>query len=351
MTIEQAQSAQPRGTPFLVDDQPYCIWLDDLYEKNTHFLEAFNTRFFRYQLRINTPHLDTSRAVEAAIALRVLYHHALETFLLLLFGNLQALDCIVGYVLRCRPEDLRSMIRKVNRGGEGLYTRMKLPTADWQSVANFIVPEYSGAGPCRSDVVARYAKLWAAFGRAYASTAASDEYNSLKHGFRAGLGGMVLDLSIRVHGRDDQSESPSIKCGEGECGTSFFTAEPVPDAPRRHFGLRFNAHNWDPHKLIPALRLLLDSIDITLLSLKLRNGMRPKEASLPVSDELFAFDEAFNGGAASSIFFMNHEFSADHIVAATRDELLDWIAKSEPRFESEGSCTGFIRENGDSVAK
>jgi hypothetical protein len=112
----------------------------------------------------------------------------------------------------------------------------------------------------------------------------------------------------------------------------------VPDAQRIHFGLRFNAHNWDPHKLVPALHLLLDSIDIVLISLKLRNGIRPTQPHLTLPDELFAFDEAFNGGAASSIFLINHEFSAEHIVPATREELLDWIGKSELKSEQdEGS--------------
>lgn len=344
---EEDRAPNPQGTPFLVDDQPYCLWLDNVLEKNTRFLEAFNTRFFRYQLETNTPHLDSSRALEAAIALRVVYHHVLETFLMLLFGNLQALDCIVGYLHRCRPEDLRSMIRKVNRGGEGLYTRMRLPAADWASIANFTIPEYADGDPPRSEIVARYAKAWAAFGRAYRSDAAADEYNSLKHGFRAGLGGLLLDLTIRMHGPGGLHESPPIRMGEGDCGTFFFTAELVPSAPKMHFGLRFNAHNWDPHKLAPAIRLLIDSIEVVLLSLKLRNGMRPKEVELPVSDDLLAVGDDFNGGAPSSIFFMGHEFSAEHIVTATRDELLDWIEKSELRFEQEEEgVLGTIRRDG-----
>ena len=314
--------------------------LDDIHEKNAHFLQAFDTSYFRYQLETHIRQLNTPRGLEAAIALRVLYHHALETFLLLLFGNLQALDCIVGYVHRCRPEDLRNIVRKVNRGGDGLYTRMKLPSANWENIANFTVPEYEGPAPSRPDVIARYARLWKAFGRAYISDAAADEYNSLKHGFRAGLGGFVLDLTINLHEKAGTSQLPAIRFGHGDCGTSFFTAEPVPDAPRMHFGLRFNAHNWDPHKLVPTVRLLLDSIDMTLISLKLRNGIGANDLSLPVSDELFTFDDSFNAGAPSSSFFIDHEFSADHIVMATREELLDWIAKSEPKFEALGVVEG-----------
>jgi hypothetical protein len=70
---EGGVAPNPRGTPFLVDDQPYCLWVDDVHEKNVHFLEAFDTRFFRYQLETHSSQLDKARALEAAIALRVLY--------------------------------------------------------------------------------------------------------------------------------------------------------------------------------------------------------------------------------------------------------------------------------------
>jgi hypothetical protein len=90
--------------------------------------------------------------------------------------------------------------------------------------------------------------------------------HSLKTAFT--LGWLVLDLTIRVHGPGSISESPLSDSVRVTVALRSLPAEPATNAPRMHFELRFNAPNWDPHELLPTLRLLMDSIDITLLSLK-----------------------------------------------------------------------------------
>ena len=98
--------------------------------------------------------------------------------------------------------------------------------------------------------------------------------HSLKYGFHAGLARARSDYKGARPG--EHIGIAAVRFGQGDCGTSFFTAEPVTNAPRMHFELRFNAHNWDPHELLPTLRLLMDSIDITLLSLKRPSDWRSR---------------------------------------------------------------------------
>ena len=69
---------------FAVDETPYCVWEEDLRERNLRFVESIDYRYFEYIATTHAANLEGEDQQRAAIALRTGYHHALETFFTLL---------------------------------------------------------------------------------------------------------------------------------------------------------------------------------------------------------------------------------------------------------------------------
>jgi hypothetical protein len=118
-----------------------------------------------------------------------------------------------------------------------------------------------------------------------------DEYNSIKHGFRAAPGGFHLSIGQEEsYGVAPPAEKMAY-AGGSTFGTSYFLAEPLENAPalRRdlHFRVRRHSINWDPGCLSYGLQLISMSIRNIVSFLKIANGVaadtvrftRPKESS------------------------------------------------------------------------
>ena len=101
---------------FAVGDEPHCVWDWDLPEKNAQFLRGLDPWYFDYVARTNAPNLEADHPAErrrAAIAIRMAYHHGLESFIALLFAVLQAPGCVGGWTQVYRPAVLRKLVGSV----------------------------------------------------------------------------------------------------------------------------------------------------------------------------------------------------------------------------------------------
>src|SRR5689334_15702085 len=88
---------------FVVDDRPACMWGVDLPKQNDDFLLGLDAAHFTRSIESHLPLLETNQKHSAALAIRTVYAHALETMFALLCAAVQAPHCPLGWILRYKP--------------------------------------------------------------------------------------------------------------------------------------------------------------------------------------------------------------------------------------------------------
>lgn len=113
--MQEHQDKDLQGRCFTVGDKPFCAW----FQKGTTkaFLRGIDTKYFFYLAEIHSQNLDGENKEKAIIALRTAYHQGLETFFMLLFATLQAPNSIVGWLLKCKTQQVHKFVKDISNGG------------------------------------------------------------------------------------------------------------------------------------------------------------------------------------------------------------------------------------------
>jgi hypothetical protein len=94
----------------------------------------------------------------------------------------------LAWLMRDRNRDLRSVVRKIDRGAP-FACALKLK-ASWHAVAHGVyefVPESQ-----RAELTKQFAVRWRRLARQFVADYFEPEYHSLKHGMRAAVGGFSV---------------------------------------------------------------------------------------------------------------------------------------------------------------
>jgi hypothetical protein len=192
---EVREGARLEFVRFVVDERPYACWEWNLRERNLEFLRGIDPSYYTYVAEANSEHLeDEEHGRQAALAIRVAYSQALETLFALLGAMVQAPECVFGWLLAYRNVELESFIRKLSQR-QAVRNRLNIePT--WESLSA-AVHQFCNYDADKKDWIAKgYARAWARFAGEFLNERASAEYNSIKHGLRARLGGFQLSFGI-----------------------------------------------------------------------------------------------------------------------------------------------------------
>jgi hypothetical protein len=101
MTEGSDREPELQSRIFMVGDRPHEVWDWDLDKRNLEYLESLDPDYFLYVARTNYPNLEAEESKDrqrAATAIRVAYHHGLESLFSLVFAALQARHCVVGWM-------------------------------------------------------------------------------------------------------------------------------------------------------------------------------------------------------------------------------------------------------------
>jgi hypothetical protein len=281
---------------FVVNEKPYCVWSADLESESLAFLAGIDPFYFLHLADIHAAALEGPERKYASVALRVAYSQALETFLALLASLIQAPLCPLGWMLKYRTEDLTAVLRKL-QSGEQLYAQgNSFPT--WELLAGTCCPSLAGddgvtARPEHAGYPARFARLWQTFAAEFLERDFSDEYNSIKHGLRAGIGG--FQISIGVNPIADVPPPPPLPAQGSEFGSSFYSQRPIVPVggertPKVDFQLAFTARNWDPYNLARRIHLVTLSIRNVVSTLQVWGGLPRSSVQFGVPASVEDFD-------------------------------------------------------------
>jgi hypothetical protein len=307
---------------FPIADGGACCWGSDFEGQNRKFLASVDYRYFEYTARTHLPLLDGDGKHFAATALRIGYHHGLETLFTLIGAVLQAPDCVAGYATRITPRELRGLVGQISRR-ERFLTSVRIPDFSWKGIAGFLhpfTPSVAGEDPAE-----RFGTAWSHFADDFLSEVTRDEYNSLKHGFRAHLGGYTFAMGLeRTPGVPDFSTMQVVS--QNEFGTTFFVQEPLPKKSP-HFRLRTVSVNWHPRAMADSLMLIACSVHNVIQYLKLHNGEPPAKIRFAYPEKPALFDDPWRMGGADSMSF-NEQITPEDIEPFTRDEIMARLRRS-----------------------
>jgi hypothetical protein len=240
---------------FVVDETPYACWDWELARKNLEFIEGIDADYFRYVAEANAANLDSNDKHRAALSLRLTYSQGLETLFALLCSAVQAPQCVIGWMLSYKNEELQRVVQKITKGYP-VYSKLKDQPITWEILAKY-VHAYLGYTPEKVAWIQEgFGSLWMRFAGEFTNIKITQEYNSAKHGLRTSLGGFSLAVGLEETPGVPAPRDKMQSLGGSVFGTSYFTAEKIVDDNRLNFRPRSRSRNWNPENLANDLVLL-----------------------------------------------------------------------------------------------
>jgi hypothetical protein len=254
--------------------------------------------------------------------LRSAYHHGLETLFALICATLQAPDCVVGWLQKYQPSQLRRMVSSINEGNGDFLVKLKIDRINWESIADKIVQFRSQDEKRTTETKKLFGTLWKRFASDFVDEYSVWEYNSIKHGLRAKAGG----FTIEVGQENEYAVSPPPEqmrvLGSTEFGNSFHRAEQIINA-RNDPNLRIarSSIGWNPEGMAHGLMLLAKSIFNVVSFLKLVNGVEPASVRFVRFVDADFFEKPWSQPPSILNFSMNYDINEKLIQRFTRKQL------------------------------
>lgn len=306
---------------FVVDTAPHTVWDYELTKKNHEFLRGIDPGYFAYIASTHGTLLksdDRDEQNRAAIALRIAYSQALETFCALLAAAVQAPHCALGWMLQYRNRHLEAVIGKLYRE-EPLYSMLPGGTS-WKAISTAVHKFQLGDTEREQQLTQGFTRLWRRFAEDFLDQGSLDEYNSLKHGLRARPGGFKVAIaSAQASGDPPPPEAWPAPSGSRH-GSRFFTAEPL--SPHQYnWKLTQRSRNWTPEDFRARLNLLTLSISNVVTFLRGTSGDASESLLLQYPMDMADFETPWVGRPGFQTMDQHSGVSAKHIRPRTGEQI------------------------------
>jgi hypothetical protein len=296
---------------FCIYDRPRCVWDDDVPAKNSLVIDSIDPEYFRYQARIHAAQLSGDDKHIAALALRSAYFHGLESLFAILGATLQAQNCIYAWLLEYRLEEVRAVVRCINRR-EPIRGWLLKERPSWESVSRAIFPIHAATGDPTAD------RLTIAFRRLAGDFLSADcqaEYNSTKHGLRCRSGGFQFRFNIP----DEHGKPREHAMAGSEFGASFLQLKRI-KPHRHHVYASLHSFNWNPAQMSGRLLLVSNLIRNLLVALRAMNS--DGQAHFEFPSEAADWDDPWSGVPGIRSMKMDDGFSARGIIPISEADIL-----------------------------
>ena len=273
---------------FLIDERPH-VFIHDA-GANLRFLQSIDRDYWGYQSAAHLPGLDSEdedHRKRAAAALRVAYSQGLETLFALLAALLQCPTFPLGWLLRYKNSDLRSVVRKINANEP--FPSFLRAGVSWHAVAAIV---HEGMGePKQQELADDYGTLWKGLAREFAEDHFEPEYNSLKHGMRASVGGFSVSIGLQSEPGVRAPQEKMQAIGGAEYGSTFLMPPRRLPGGKLTYELSQNVSiGWSPRGFASALELIALSIGNVASRALLCAGVELTKAPFRWPEDRAAFD-------------------------------------------------------------
>ncbi len=308
---------------FVVGDKPYCVW----YGKGTTeaFLKEIDTKYFLYLAEVHSQNLDGNNKEKAFIALRTAYHQGLETLFMLLFATLQAPNSVVGWLLKCKTQQLHQFVKDVSAGKLPFIWKWKLKANSWDGISELINGRLFADSEDCVKIHEHFARTLEKLASDYSERHSSNEYNSFKHGFRASSGsGPTFSFNT--------NDKPSLVLSS-EYGTTFNVIKALegikPGSHLDHHFILEHCHvSSDAKMTASALSMIAMSIHNIVAFLKILHSFPIEEIQIMrhANEETFQTflkpPEKLGLGAVAISFNIKKE-----MVSLTKQQIMERLTK------------------------
>lgn len=312
---------------FAVNDEPYCLWEVDIASRTRTFLDGIDTDYFDYVLKAHTNTEDEKRGL---LAIRLSLHHSIETMFSLLGAFVQAPDCPYAWIAKCSNTELREFIARVSKEDASLITKLNIPPINWTSIASAVFSTYQPGTDRQKCTIKCFARLWGALTEEFLNQAHIDEYNALKHGFRARPGGFTLAFGIEPVYGISPPDAEMKTLGQSDFGATFLKIEWFGSGNGgRHIRSRKTSVNWSLERVVLLQQLVYMSINNVVSALKVVNNYAPSTCRFlrPENDSDFEQPWTYTTGVAS----INIDYALDEslLPTLTKADLLSILRDNE----------------------
>lgn len=327
--MSDASESRIAYKPFAVYDEAYCAWEWDLPERNLQYIRSIDPAYFEYVAEANKDGLESEHRQHAAVAIRTGYHQGLETLFALLFSALQAPGCVVGWMLKYKSEQLRSLVRSVGTTEVPRYLAVTPAPYTWEGVSRVIFSCAEGDMEKIEQAIAQFGGLWRRFATDLLDPIHIAEYNSIKHGLRIISGPTSLYIALQEGPGKPASIEDAEKLSGGQFGSSSFVPKEItkPDGgslskeKRRNFTIGQSALNWEAENLCEDLELISTSIH-NVRSYLLAQIRAPGPPAEYLSRESDAFDRKRTSNLEITSFSTDPYVTERDINPLTKDQIL-----------------------------
>ena len=312
---------------FCVDEIPYCIWDGGFQNINTEYIKRVEPHYYEYVAKTNYDIICDSEADKenkqfAAISLRNYYTQALETLFALIFATLQAPACIPGWMMKYRNSDLYKLVEKTNVHTPLRIRFTKIENISWNSIIKLIFHYFEAKETdAKNIIVKNFTNLLNSFASDYLDKNLHNEYNSVKHGFRAKAGGSVLAVKKVEKQGEPKDNSEWTKILHSDYGSSFYVDEKLLDS-KNHFRLKYHSNNCNPENLFYGINFVSLLLHNLLAFLKIFNKIESDSIQYKSVDPEDAFKTPWKNLIGTGNITMDFGFDYDAIKIFTNDEII-----------------------------
>jgi hypothetical protein len=308
-----------------VDERPYCVWDNGITNFNAEYLNSINPKFYEfiahqnYNIIIDKDANKESKQF-AALLLRNYYTQALETLFALIFATLQSPKCISGWMLNYRNVDLYSLVEKVNKN-ISIKIRFKINEKfNWERIVKIIFSYLDDNSEAKPIIVENFSGLLNSFVTDFLNENLRNEYNSVKHGFRAQSGGFTLEIQPPEKSNINIPKSELKNLLHSEYGSAFYTEEKIPER-KNQYCINYHALNWNPENIYHGIYFISLLINNIITFLKLYNELQIEGIEYLVELPNRLFNYPWKNIAGSGAFKLGGEVDLDTIPKITDEQI------------------------------
>lgn len=275
---------------FKIDQKPICIWDFNVEKNNLDFLNEFDSEYFLYQTELFEKELDGENNLKAALSIRNIFHHSLETLFSLFCAAIQSPYCIYAWLSLSRTNDLRNVVQKISNNDKTLSHYLEAETISWQKIAEtiyFLNNDLMMKEIDKSKLINDITRIWEALAVLFLNEYSIDEYNAIKHGLRAKAGGYSLNIGPTGTLNNPERHDEWISMGSSKYGSSFYILEKVNSSQMKknpNYKSKKRFLNWNPEFIIDAIKLITCSISNIISYLKIVHSKDPSEIKYLIAE-------------------------------------------------------------------
>jgi|SRR5215213_6983623 len=305
---------------FVVHETPYCFWDLDVHGKNLEFINKIDPKYFDHIADLHSELLEGDQKQYAAAALRIAYSHGLETLFALLCAVVQAPDCVIGWFLKYRNTELFDLVRKISEG-RIIYSKLWCQHVTWRVIADLVFSNFKTVDDEKDEGIrANFSRLWGYFASDFLDKNFDLEYNSIKHGSRAKMGGFYLAIGLEDVAGVPAPVERMETVANSVFGSSFFVPERLHDG--RNFTLSHQGLNWVPDNYVDALHLISLSIHNVVACLRILHGVPLSEVPFMWHNNEETYELPWSRSTGSTGLRQHSQITEKAIVPLTKDEIL-----------------------------